>query len=465
MKQLIFIILITTQICRVLCAQTPVDTVEILSLDEFVQLIQENHPASKRSALLVDDADAQRLRARGLIDPKFTAGLDQKSYSDKLYYQDIGAMVRVPTILGIDVVGGYEFSRGEFVNPEDVTGQYGLWNLGAEINLLQGLLINERRIERDKADVQQDIALSQQSILMNDILMESSTYYLLWWKYHQIIGIYREALALSEAYSEFTRETFALGEKTAMDTLEASVAVQDAQNKVISAEGYLIKYNELLENYLFSDRWIELNGRVPQSDLSLSDDMNAIVNIEQVLADHPILVEKRNQINQYELDQRWKREKLKPKLKLKYNPLLARNQNNAIPQYDIDDFKWGVDFQLPIRNRYQRGEVEIGEIKIDNAELELLEKERAIENKIQNALQQIEVLDEQIAVQEVNNESYRRLMEGEMEKFRYGESSVFLINKRQEKYIDGRIKLIELKAKRNQAVIEARYWTNTMIEQ
>jgi hypothetical protein len=57
------------------------------------------------------------------------------------------------------------------------------------------------------------------------------------------------------------------------------------------------------------------------------------------------------------------------------------------------------------------------------------------------------------------------LLEGENDKFRFGESSVFLLNKRQEKYIDGRMKLVDSQIKLQQEFLDYLYYTNALIEE
>mgnify|MGYP001953613062 CR=1 FL=1 len=57
---------------------------------------------------------------------------------------------------------------------------------------------------------------------------------------------------------------------------------------------------------------------------------------------------------------------------------------------------------------------------------------------------------------------YEKLLEAEETKFLYGESSVFLLNKRQEKFIDGRLKLVKLKIGLQLEKLNYLYYTNTL---
>jgi outer membrane protein TolC len=60
---------------------------------------------------------------------------------------------------------------------------------------------------------------------------------------------------------------------------------------------------------------------------------------------------------------------------------------------------------------------------------------------------QIENLKDQIQLSEGNIGNYETLLNAERQKFDIGESSLFLVNSRENKLINAQLKLIELKAK------------------
>jgi len=108
--------------------------------------------------------------------------------------------------------------------------------------------------------------------------------------------------------------------------------------------------------------------------------------------------------------------------------------------------------------RSERADVQRSEIALQEIALDLDDKRNELLNKIENSWAQLAINTQQIDFQEQNVENYLRLLEGENEKFLFGESSVFLINKRQEKYINGRLKLIDLLVKQQILRLEYRYF-------
>lgn len=445
--------------CSFATAQSDTTT---LTYEQYIVNILKYHPIAKQAQLKIDLAKAEWLAARGTLDPKLSSGWNQKNFDDKLYYRQFQGKLQIPTKLGIDIVGGYENTDGVFSNPENNTDQYGLWNVGIEVNLLQGLLVNERKTALAQAEIFQDMAKNQQQILLNELLYSASFAYLEWQKYEAFQTVINENIVIADTYFENTKISFENGEKTAMDTLEALIILQDAKALSQSNEAVLAKSKQRLENFLwFQELPLALGATtIPQDyQTAIFENDNNVVNTNLVRT-NPELLEKLNKQSYLEVEQKLKREKLKPKLKAKYNPLLATSNNNLTPNFSVSDYKWGFDFSMPLFRRSARANVQKGRIKLNEIQLDIDNKQNELLNKIENSLQQQSILNQQVALQTQNVDGYRRLLEGENEKFQFGESSVFLLNKRQEKYISGRLKLIALNIKVQNEVLNYLYYTN-----
>ena len=447
-----------------LSTQLSAQSLSELSYQAFIENIRKYHPVSKMADLKLEEGEAEILYSKGVLDPFLSAEWDEKNLKNIEYYKEYRAMFRVPTILGIDVVGGYENTDGQFLNPEDEISDMGLWNLGVEVNLIQGLITNERRVMIDKAKEYQNLASFERDILINDLIYEASLSYQDWQYYYYIDEVYLENIELAEIYFQGTRESYFNGEKTAMDTLEAFIQLQDAQNLQLKNESSLIKAKQNLENYL----WFEGIPLELQPDIIPESFKNEIISASFdsslfLTEHHPLIQAAVSKLNILQIEQKLKREKLKPKLKVKYNPLLATTNTSIAPRYSSGDFKWGLNFSYPIFQRSERGDIKLGEVKLQENRLELENKRNELINKIQSNYMQIRVYREQLDIQSMNADNYERLLEGERELFRLGESSVFLLNKRQEKYVESQLKLIEAFVNTFQNRIEILYWMNRLI--
>ena len=78
--------------------------------------------------------------------------------------------------------------------------------------------------------------------------------------------------------------------------------------------------------------------------------------------------------------------------------------------------------------------------------------------------QEVENYNEQISLAEQNLNNYDKLLKAEEIRFKNGESSIFLINSRENKKIDAQEKLINLKAKVIKSYNKLK-WMSESIEQ
>jgi len=437
-----------------------------LSYQEFLINIVRYHPIAKQAELRIDFADAEWLAAKGNLDPMLTSDWNQKNFDDKLYYRQFQGKLKVPTILGVDFIAGYENTEGVFLNPENKTDEFGLWNVGVEVNLLQGLWINERRTALQQAKIFRNIAENEREILLNELIYSASLAYLDWQQNFFAQQVILESIELAETYFDNTKQSYLGGEKTAMDTLEALLILQDAVTKSQFYEGKRLKAQQNLENFLwFNDVPLILEPTAkPETYQQPIFEITPNPNLQNLLLNHPAINEKINKQAYFEVEQRLKREKLKPKLKVKFNPLLATTNDGVSPTYSTSDYKWGFDFSFPLFLRSERAGIQQGEVKLLEIALDIENKRNELRNKIEASQQQQTVLQAQLALQQQNVTGYQRLLDGENEKFLYGESSVFLLNKRQEKYIDGRLKLIETYIKLEMEILNYLYYINGLVE-
>jgi len=439
----------------------------VLTYNEYLYSVLTQHPLVKQADLKLTLAKAEMLAAKGNFDPTIKSNWSQKNFKDKLYYRIFESKLQVPTRLGLDVVGGYENTAGDFLNPENNISGLGLWNIGVEANILQGLITDERRTMLQQARIFQDIAANQRQMMLNEIVLSASEAYLQWQKYYGRENVIQENIEIANIYYNSTRASYEEGEKTAMDTLEAYILAQDAQVMLQKNESKLTKARQNLENFLWVNNVpVELqNSTLPEPTTAPIFEITGNLLLDTDVNQNPIIAEKLNKESFFQVEQRLKREKLKPKLKAKYNPLLATTDESLVPTFSANDFKWGFDFSMPLLLRSERANVQKGEIKLQEIAIDIQNKRNEIENKIENSRQQQLILNEQIALQTRNNEGYRLLLEGENEKFRFGESSVFLLNKRQEKYLNGRLKLVDLRVKLQRELLDYLYFTNALIEE
>jgi outer membrane protein TolC len=433
-----------------------------LSYNEFIENILSFHPVAKQADLKIKSAVAERLKAKGFLDPQITSNWQQKNFDEKLYYRQFQSYFTLPSRLGINIVGGYEYGSGTFLNPEYLTNDFGLWMAGIEIDLIQGLWINERQTALKQAKVFRTLAETQQVLMLNSLMLEASESYIEWQKYYAVGKVVEESIEIAENYFSNTVLSFNQGEKTALDTLEALLILQDALLFQQKNKAKMNKAIQILENYIWiNDVPVILKDNIiPESLQNNLFEQDFPADLMSIVESHPLIIEKKNKRASYLLDLQLKREKLKPKLKAKYHPLLGGTEQNYFPDAETRGYRFGVDFSMPLLFRTARADVQLNKIKVQEVDFEIENKKNELLNSLENNLDQQIILENQIELQEKNVKGYQQLLKGEEQKFKFGESSVFLLNKRQEKYIQEKIKLIELKIEKSKLLLLYQYYSN-----
>ncbi|GAB3648376.1 hypothetical protein GCM10028791_12010 [Echinicola sediminis] len=447
-----------------ICGGTlPAKAQEQLSFERYIKEVLDFHPLSMKAQLNLQKSVATLRTARGNFDPEVGAAGNQKLYEDKLYYRKLSSELRVPTLVGLDVVAGYEKNVGRYLNPENQTAANGLVNAGIELNVLQGLLMDERRTALRKAKAFANIAEQQQFLESNELYFNAAEAYLHWANSHQSLQVVEESVVLAKTYFDNTKASYENGEKTAMDTLEAYTMWQDRLNLLQAAMASFTATSNYLNNYLSAaDSTVQAAnfypdelGQVIASPVTTSMTMDSLYQL-------PEIQQTQFQIKALEAERRMKQEKLLPKLKLKYMPLLTPD-GDGLPGFNQNDYKWGFDFSFPLLLRKERGDVQLSKIKVLEKQYELEYKSLATFNKITNSQAQIDLITSQLTNQSNNLEGYERLLWAENEKFKLGESSVFLLNKRQEKLLEAQLKFIDLQTKQQLSYLKYQYYTNRLL--
>ena len=147
---------------------------------------------------------------------------------------------------------------------------------------------------------------------------------------------------------------------------------------------------------------------------------------------------------------------MKPKLNLEYNFLNESTQNSDY-YFSTENYKWGVDFAVPLFLREARGDLKMQQIKILENQNNLVWKRQQILQKIEYLQNQQSTMRDQFSIAQQNSLNGEKLLQGENIKFNNGESSVFLVNQRENYFLDQQQKALDYEKKWIQSHLEFRY--------
>ncbi|MFZ1582156.1 MAG: TolC family protein [Saprospiraceae bacterium] len=424
-----------------------------LTLESVFDQVKKYHLMAGRALLQRDFAAAELLKAKGSFDPTAQSTISQKYFANKDYYSLINGEVKIPTWYGIDFKGGYDINRGIFLGNENKTPDNGLWYAGVSVPLGQGLWIDERRAQVKSARIGQNLAINQQQDMTNEVLFQTANVYWDWFRAYHVRQVLNEAVKNAKLRFEAVRTYAIKGDRPGIDTIEASIQVQNINLSLSQAEMELVKATNALSGQLWDENMQNENLSIKKQPIdltivtkSIQDDVPKINN-NLIPESHPYLEVLRQKLRQLDVEKRLKQDKLKPKLNVQYNPHSEAFGGNQTTHFSINNYKWGMEFKMPLFLRKERGDIKLADLKIQETDLMLRQKTNDIRIKFENYITEWRATLDQIEIFGKTVELYKQMLEAERRLFNIGESSLFVVNSREQAYINAQIKLTEIVAK------------------
>ncbi len=453
------------------CISTAIEaqvTYEILTIESLFDQVKRFHPRSGRALMQKEFAEAELLKAKGSFDPTVQSTISQKYFDNKNYYSLINGEIKIPTWTGIELKGGYDINRGIFLGNENYTPDNGLWYAGVSLPLGQGLWIDDRRAQVKSARIGQELAINAQRDMSNEVLYQAASLYWDWFRSYHVRQILIDAVENARLRYEAVRSFAIKGDRPSIDTIEAGIQVLNIRLSLSQAEMELVKAGNALDGQIWDNNMqnIRIANRMQPLEistavqLSRSDELK--INNSLIPESHPYLEVLRQKLLQLEVEKKLKRDKLKPKLNLQYNPLSEAFGGNQITHFTINNYKWGVEFKMPLLLRKERGDIKLANLKIQETDFILREKTNDFSIKLQNYIKEWQTTLEQIEISNNTVELYSQMLDAERRLFSIGESSLFLVNSREQAYINARIKLTEILAKNKMSFYSVFYFAGRL---
>lgn len=450
MKHLLFIlVLIGTTIYGQSKSEStlPVNLKE-MSYNEYLGFVKKYHPLVKNANLEISKAQANLMMARGGFDPKLQLDYKKKQFQGTEYYSIMNSSFKIPTWYGIDIKAGFDENEGYYLNPQNKTPSNGLTSLGISVPLGQGLLINQRMADLQKAKIQVKLSQAEQKLEAIAVLYDASVAYFNWKKNYEEKLLYEDYSINAQKRYDGIKSLIKEGDKPAIDSIEAGIVVK---NRLLSLEDSKLKLTKAkleLSNFLWLENNIPLElaeviipekklGQTIQETLNISD----LANPRFSVLNHPKIEALQSKIDLLTVEKKMKANMLLPKIDVGYSYLA---QPNPTTLNSNDNYKVGVDFYFPLFLRKERGSLKFAQYKIQESEfirdlekVQLTNKIIAQKTEIQSLTKQQKLIDKLVS-------DYDTMLQSEERLFTLGESSLFLINTRENNLVSAQLSQIAL---------------------
>lgn len=427
-----------------------------LNMEELLRIVRTYHPLIIQSSIRIEKAQAEVLLSKSNFDPILSNSIAKKTFDGKDYYDYTTPEIKIPTWFGMEISGGLENLSGSKYDPTETLGRTNY--AGISIPLAKNLLMDKRRATLKQAKLFSSLAEVEKNALVNDVLMQSIEAYWNWVKAYQTFLVVKKNTENSKNRFDLVKRSFFNGERPAIDTLEAYSQFQSFQLQENSKWLEFQNAGLNLSLYLWKNENepYEIPTSVIPNQNWESEIDNTLYNIniqeltEKAATNHPNNLVYTYKLNALEIDKKLKFQELLPKVDLKYN-LLGKGydigQSISNHSYFENNFQYGVKLEMPLLFMKGRAEYKLAKLKISENTIDQTLKRNQIDVKIKSYYNEYVTLKSQIGLQTNMYENYQLLVKAEETRLINGESSLFLVNSRENKALEALEKLIDLKTK------------------
>lgn len=420
---------------------------EQFTYDEFLGYVKKYHPLVKNANLEISRAQANLMTARGAFDPKIEVDYDNKQFKDKEYYSILNSSFKIPTWYGIELKASFDDNQGYYLNPQNTTPAAGLTSFGISVPLGQGLLINQRMADIRKAKMQIELSEAERKLQAISVLYDASLAYFNWKKTYNEVKLYESYKTNAEIRYKGIITSIQQGDKPAIDSVEAGINIK---NRQLSLEDSKLKLNKAkleLSNFIWLDNVpLELSELlIPDTNLenTIQETLktNELLNQDFDILNHPKINALQSKIDMLTVDKRLKSNMLLPKVDVSYYYL---SEPSYIDNYQFEDYKVGLNFSFPLFLRKERGNLRLAEYKVQETEYAMSLEKQQLKNKIDAQRIEIQSLSKQKDLAKGLVKDNNTMLKAEERLFSIGESSLFLINTRENNLVSSQLAQIAL---------------------
>ena len=429
-----------------------------LSIENTLDIVRKYHPVIKQSFLQNEMAKNELRASKGVFDPSIQINNEEKTYDNKLYYKYNTSELKIPLWYGIDIKAGTENNLGERLDPMLTKNKSAF--VGVSMDPFRGLVVDKRNAVVKQAKSFVELTKNEQLLVVNDLLLDATSAYWNWVNAYNTNAILTRSVQNNKERYEVIKKSFVAGDRAPIDTTEALTQLQTFEMMQSQAALDLQKATLELSNYFWTENGLpyELDEKVsPTNNFNVST-INGIElgrleeQVNQAIQLHPKLKMINAKSDILDIEKRLKTIELFPSLKLNYNAL-DNNLNNISTSINTsNNVKYGLSLTMPLFQRKARGELAKTKNKMEDLQWDKRYLSLEIENKVRSSFAEFYALKQQIKTNEAILKANKLLFETENTKFQMGESSLFLINSRELKFIETEQKHIALKTKFYQSI-------------
>ena len=444
---------------------------EILTEEIIVNSARKNHPKIFINEEKIRTAQAKLQEAEGEFDTKLETNYKQFTsgyYDGRGYFES--KIVKPLPLANAKVYTGYMKSNGGIypeLNQYFSTKSDGRAMFGFEFSLLRGFLINEQASLKKIANIDIEISNNSQKLMEQQIIADARKAF---WKYiytKKILNLHKEMLEISLNRNASLEIQVKKGDKAPIIIDENRRIVLRRQSILNSTQRELSNSAVELSMYLRGEN---------QEPVEIESIMNAKNSeIEPMHAVPSNYNEDINQAKAHRIDIKIAKALLKQQdiqMKVSKNQRLpvvdvgfetSQDYGNGVIEKDQMLHKVKLNISIPLENNKQSGKFQKNSAQLRASKRELQLLENSISNEILATYNRIFELDSihKNAKEEV--EIAKKLLKAENIRFKNGDSDFFILNAREQDFLNAQENCYKLKLALIEISIEYAFMTKNSL--
>lgn len=410
---------------------------QTLRLEDVLESVSRNYPPLLAVMRDLDIAQGDMRSAMGRFDLTMRVKVDADEFG---FYDnervDFGLEQATP-FLGTSFFTGWRRGEGNFADYDGKlqTRSLGEFRAGMRLPLLRDRAIDSRRAEVRKADLGIDVArlsIDQQKIV---VLQVATQRYWSWVAAGQRLQVAESLLKIATDRDTFLKESVKLGQLAEIEVTDNERAILQRRSQIIEAERGLQQAS--IEMSLF---YRDGNGR-PQlakpSQLPLAfPQLEALTesrlqeDIETALRRRPEIQRLVVQRMQTQVDAELAKNQLLPNIDLMLS--FTSEGGTGTVKRGPQELRASLVFDLPIQRRTAAGRLQVAEARLNQVDLREKFTREQVTAEVQDAISAVQAAYRRTLLIAEELKVARRLQELEKDRFDLGDSTLFLVNLREQ---------------------------------
>lgn len=422
-----------------------------LTLNKVLSVVKNNHPIIKMAVLSNKISDAELLSSQGTFDLTIRSSAYYNRYNsssaigEAQYANMYNAELELLTRYGIKIKSGFDLNDGDIKTPLSVTGQDGQLSVGFDAPLLRGAGLNTFSVKESLSKYNVKKVYNNYRLVSLDLLLETINVYWKWVTAKKKLKIEEDLLKLSEFRHESIQKRVQNGDLPPIDLVEVKQEIQRRKGRVLKANRYYQQISYALSWFLWDDKNNEtinvLNCNTNDFKKNMLDKRSFSSKLAKIeaLKNRPEV--KNLEISKMiaELQKDFAENDLLPRLDL----TLRAGKQYGDGSIDNHVIKGGIKFELPLQRREAKGRLSQFNLELNKISYEQKSLIQKIYLQVDDSISAINLSLENLRAVVKEVQLAQKMQEGENKKFELGDSTLFVVNRRERSTAESKLKLID----------------------